>query len=118
MKNFMATYIGTRSSTQRTQWDALGEAERKARQSKGMAAWGEWVTRNSGAIVEMGGPLGKTKRVSPRGIEDTKNDLVAYIIVRAESHEDAAKLFTDHPHFMIFPGDSVEIMECLPMPQP
>jgi hypothetical protein len=21
-----------------------------------------------------------------------------------------------HPHFTIFPGDSVEIMECLPMP--
>ena len=27
-----------------------------------------------------------------------------------------AKLFEKHPHFTIFPGDSVEIMECLPIP--
>ncbi len=28
----------------------------------------------------------------------------------------AARMFADHPHFAIFPGDSVEIMECLPLP--
>jgi len=26
-------------------------------------------------------------------------------------------LFIDHPHFSIFPGQSVEIMECLPLPK-
>jgi hypothetical protein len=25
-------------------------------------------------------------------------------------------MFENHPHFTIFPGDSVEIMECLPIP--
>ena len=30
--------------------------------------------------------------------------------------EAAAKLFERHPHFTIFPGDSVEIMECVPLP--
>jgi len=29
----------------------------------------------------------------------------------------AAELFAGHPYFMIFPGDSVEIMECLPLPR-
>lgn len=38
-------------------------------------------------------------------------------IVEADSHEAAARMFENHPHFSIFPGDSVEIMECLPMPQ-
>jgi hypothetical protein len=38
------------------------------------------------------------------------------VIVQADSHEAAARLFEKHPHFMIFPGDSVEVMECLPMP--
>jgi hypothetical protein len=38
------------------------------------------------------------------------------VIVQAESHEAAAKLFENHPHFTTFPGDSVEIMECLPLP--
>ena len=31
-------------------------------------------------------------------------------------YPDAAKLFLNHPHFMIFPGDRVEVMECLPIP--
>jgi len=42
--------------------------------------------------------------------------MAAYVIVQAESHEAAAKLFENHPHFTIFPGDAVEIMECLPLP--
>lgn len=42
--------------------------------------------------------------------------MAGYVIVQAESHEAAAELFERHPHFAIFPGDSVEIMECLPLP--
>jgi hypothetical protein len=38
------------------------------------------------------------------------------VIVEAESHEAAARLFENHPHFAIFPGDSVEIMEFVPIP--
>ena len=40
----------------------------------------------------------------------------AYTIVRAESHDEAAQMFDGHPHFTIFPGDSVEVMEVLPIP--
>jgi hypothetical protein len=40
----------------------------------------------------------------------------AFTVVRAQSYEAAAKMFEDHPHFMIFPGDSVQIMGCLPLP--
>ena len=50
------------------------------------------------------------------GIADTRNDLTGYTIVQAESHEAAAKLFQNHPHFTMFPGNGVEIMECLPIP--
>ena len=44
-------------------------------------------------------------------------EMAAFSIVQAESHEAAAKLFLNHPHFTIFPGDGVEIMECLPIPE-
>jgi hypothetical protein len=36
--------------------------------------------------------------------------------VRAESQEAAAQLFIQHPHFTIFPGEGVEVMEILPVP--
>jgi hypothetical protein len=63
-------------------------------------------------------PLGKTKRASPEGITDIENSMTGYVIVQAESHEAAVKLFENHPHFTICPGDSVEIMECRPLPEP
>ena len=67
-------------------------------------------------IVAIGGPLGKTKKVSSQGIDEISNDLGAFTVVRAESHEAAARLFERHPHFTIFPGESVEIMPVLPIP--
>ena len=64
----------------------------------------------------MGGPVGKTKKVTPRGTEDASNNIGAFMVVRADSHDAAAKLFEKHPHYTIFPGDSVEIMPVLPIP--
>ena len=117
MKNFLAIYIGSESASQRSHWNELDEAARRARESEGMKAWAEWATTHAAAIVDRGAPLGRTKRASPEGLSDIKNVMAAYVIVRAESHEAAAKLFENHPHFTIFPGDSVEIMECLPIPR-
>ena len=114
MKRFMAIYIGTGAAFEK--WHKLDEATRKAREASGMKAWGDWMTANSVAVVDQGGPLGKTKRVSADGVADIKNNMTGYVILQAESHEAAAKLFEKHPHFTIFPGDSVEIMECLPIP--
>jgi hypothetical protein len=71
---------------------------------------------HSAVIVDAGGPLGKTKKAAAQGVSDTKNNLSGYVVIKAESHEAAAKLFLKHPHFSIFPGDSIEIMEVLPIP--
>jgi hypothetical protein len=116
MKKFLAVYTGTQAARERSGWDQLDEKSRKEREAKGMKAWMDWGTANASAIVDQGSPLGKTKRAAPGGISDIKNNLAGYVIVEAESHEAAAKLFLNHPHFTIFPGDSVEIMECLPIP--
>src|SRR5262245_5892315 len=110
MKNFLAIYIGTATALEKSQWNALDEATRKAREVAGLEAWTQWVKTHAAAIVDGGSPLGKTKRASPEGIANIKNVMAGYVVVRAESHEAAAKLFENHPHFAIFPGDSVEIM--------
>lgn len=116
MKSFLAIYIGTASALEKSGWNSMDEEKRKALEVSGIKAWMDWGTKNSAAIVDYGSPVGKTKRVSPDGIADISNTVTGYAIVQAESHEDAAKLFENHPHFKIFPGDSVEIMECLPLP--
>jgi hypothetical protein len=116
MKKFLAIYTGTEAGMERAQWHKLSEDERKAAQQTGIKVWMQWGEANACAIVDRGTPLGKTKRVSTDGITDIKNNMVGYVIVEAESHDAAAALFRDHPHFSIFPGDAVEIMECLPLP--
>jgi hypothetical protein len=84
--------------------------------AKGMTAWGAWMAQHAAAVVDTGGPLGKTKTASKAGISDTRNNVAGYVIVEASSHEAAVRMFEGHPHFAIFPGDSVEVMECLPIP--
>jgi hypothetical protein len=96
---FLAVFLGSKTNPRMTAWNALPEAERLAKQQEGIAAWKAWAEKHQAAIVGMGGPLGKTKKVSQRGIEDTSNEMGAYMVVRADSHEAAAKLFERHPHF-------------------
>jgi hypothetical protein len=113
---YLAVFVGSKTSAKMAAWNALSEAERKAKEKEGMAAWKAWVGKHHGALVEMGGPLGKTKRVGLGGIADVSNELGAFTVVRAESHEAAARMFENHPHFAIFPGEAVEIMPVLPIP--
>ena len=113
---FLAIFLGSKTSPQMAAWSELPEAARLARQQEGMAAWKAWLDKNQAAIVNIGGPLGRTKRVSRNGIADTANEIGGYTLVRANSHEEAARLFENHPHFAIFPGEAIEVMPVLPIP--
>ena len=113
---YLAVFLGSKTSAKMTAWNALPEAERKAKEREGMTAWYAWADKHRGAIVSMGGPLGKTKKVTERGIVDVSNEFGAFTVVPAQSHEAAAKLFENHPHFAVFPGESVEVMPVLPIP--
>jgi hypothetical protein len=113
----MAVYTGNPATFDDYQKRFPDPEKRKANERAGMEAWMKWGRDHEKSIVANGGPLGRTKRVSRDGIKDVRNNLAAYTVVRAESQEEAAKMFQDHPHFTIFPGDGVEIMEVLPMPE-
>lgn len=110
MKKYLAIYLGTASEDQKS--ESTHELEKEM-----MEGWMKWSQEYASAIVDGGTPLGKTKRVNGQGISDTKNDMVVYTIVHAESHEEAAKIFERHPHVTLFPGTSIEIMECLTIPE-
>jgi len=113
---FLAVFLGGKTSAKMAAWNALPEGERNAKQQQGMAAWKAWVEKHHAAIVDMGGPLGKTKQVDSQGVADITNLLTAFTVVRAASHEAAARMFEGHPHFSIFPGEAIEIMPVLPIP--
>jgi len=116
MQNYLAVFTATNDSRARSGWGALSEEEVNVRRAAGVEAWNAWVETHQNAIVEHGSPIGKTKRADAGGLSDGANTIAAYTIVRADSHDSAARMFENHPHFMMFPGEAVEIMPCLPVP--
>ena len=114
MKTFLAVYTGSPAAMDA--WKSMDPAQREAKEKAGVEAWHAWVAKNQSSIVDTGAPLGRTKQVTTGGIADTRNNMGAYTVVQAESQEAAAKLFENHPHFSIFPGEAVDVMERLPLP--
>jgi hypothetical protein len=84
-EKFVAIYVGSAEGL--AEWKATDEEKRKEREKAGMEGWMKWAKDNEALIVDLGSPLGKTKRIDAKGVSDTKNEITAYTIVQAESHE-------------------------------
>ncbi len=117
MKKFLAVYTGMPDAFEKFQKQFPDAEQRQAREKAGMDGWMQWMVTHQESIADIGGPLGRTKRIAATGISDIRNNLAGFTLVQAEAHEAAAALFLQHPHFTLFPGDGVEVMECLPIPQ-
>lgn len=110
MARYLALYMGSAANEQRAEPD-------EATQQEGMAAWGAWAAEHQAAIVDQGAPLGKTLKVDQGGTSATSNLIVGYVVVEAATHEHAAAIFENHPHFAVFSGsNSVEVLEIMEMP--
>lgn len=82
-------------------------------QKESMKEWEEWM--KGADVVDGGAPLGKTLRVTPSEVSDTRNGIGGYSIIEADSQEDAAKKMQTNPHFNMIPGGWIEVMEIMPM---
>src|SRR5881628_2557244 len=91
------------------EWMKKPEQERKADETKMMEAWKKWMSANGSKLTEKGGGVGKPKVVSSSGVKDARNDIMMYQMVQANSADEAAKMFEDHPHFGI-PQATIEVM--------
>ena len=108
MKRFLVTYLAPASVI--ADWKKTDAAQRKEAETKMQGQWKKWMTDNAKMFVDVGAGVGKTKLVNTRGMSDSKNDIMLYSVVQAESHEAAAKSFEGHPHLQI-PQASIEVME-------
>jgi hypothetical protein len=107
MNTFLALYLIPTSLW--AEWSKTDANSRKAAEEKMRAEWDKWMSAHS-KMVALTEAAGKTKRVASDGVSDTKNEIILYSIVQAESHEAAAKSFENHPHLQI-PQSSIEVME-------
>jgi hypothetical protein len=109
MKKFMAMYMAP-AATIKQMMKATPE-----QMKMGMDAWTKWAKKNEKAIVDLGAPLGKTKRVASAGMSDTKNGITGYSIVQGKSVDSVGKIFKNHPHLHM-KGTSIDLIECVSIP--
>jgi hypothetical protein len=55
-------------------------------------------------LSTLGAPLNAKKLVTAQGVEDFTDATVAYAIVEVGSHDEAVRVFSEHPHLELFPG--------------
>ena len=113
MKRFLVTYLAPASVID--DWKRTEPERRKDAEEKMQGEWRKWMGDHTKMFVDRGAGVGKTKCVTAQGTSDTRNDIMLYAIVEAESHEAAAMAFEDHPHLQI-PQSSIEVMEIHPLP--
>ncbi|MBS0246797.1 MAG: hypothetical protein JSR61_09260 [Proteobacteria bacterium] len=114
MPRFLAVYSMKPENVVR--FRSLPKAEQDAVDAAGLPQWLAWEKANAVSLRDRA-MVGKTKRVSKNSVTDAQNDIRGYVVVEAESIEAAAKLFENHPHFSIFPGDTVDIMPFVTAPE-
>ena len=90
-------------------WMKKDAVERKAEEDKMGADWDTWTRDNKSHFVDAPTGAGKTKTITLEGITDTKNNIMMCATVEANSDDDAAALFVNHPHLQISQS-SIEIM--------
>ncbi len=114
MPRFLAVY--TMMSEDIARFRNLPKSEQSVIDTIGLKQWADWENKNAASFPDRGGMVGKTKRVTKDGIADAVNPFCGYIVVEAETKQAAARLFENHPHFSVFPGDGVDIMPFLTGP--
>ena len=113
MKKFLVTYLAPTSVID--EWKKTEPTKRKQEEEKMQGEWRKWMGDHKKVFADAGAGVGKTKRVTKQGTADTRNDVMLYSFVEADSHEAAAKTFEGHPHLQI-PQSSIEVMEINPLP--
>jgi len=110
MKKFLVLYKASAAEFEKAMKSTPEQAK------AGMDAWMAWGSKAASSIVDMGAPLGKALKVTTSGASPVTNDLGGYSILQAESKEALAQTLKGHPHFMMGPNATIEIVEVMPIP--
>ena len=113
MKKFLAVFVAPIEAYDKMKEEMKNQSPEEG-QNK-MQEWKDWMDRHKDSIVDPGAPVGSAKRITEGGtVEDVRNTIGGYMIVQAESADEAAKMYEDSPHFGVSEG-AVEIMEMMQM---
>jgi len=106
MSKFMILY---RSGTSAR--DQLANATPQEMEA-GLEAWRIWATKVGYALTDFGAPLAHTTHVGPGG--RSADGVAGFSVVEAGSAEEVETILDGHPH-LATPGNSIEVLEFIPM---
>ena len=106
-KKFLILYLAPAAVL--AEWAKTDPATREAAEQKMRADWNRWMSEHA-KMITVTEAAGKTKAVTSAGVGETKNDIMLYSIVEADTHDLAVQAFANHPHLTI-PQSSIQVME-------
>ena len=66
------------------QWLQMPEDVRKGAEQQMQTEWNAWMENHKDVIIESAG-VGKPKRITSKGIEDSRNDIMMYSFIEMDS---------------------------------
>lgn len=111
MKNFSAFYMMPVSELDK--WMQEPAEKRESEEAKFKQEWDAWLAAHKDSVLNTIA-IGKVKEVTSGGATDSRNEMMLSSYVQAESLEEAADIFKDHPH-LTMPGGRIEVVETRPM---
>lgn len=107
MKKFLLLYKSSVSAEEMMK-NSDPEAGKKM-----MEVWMQWFQKIGSAVVDGGNP---TQAVAAVGSKfNDEGHIGGYSIIQAENLDKAKEMLDGHPHLMM-DGNSIEVLEILPMP--
>ncbi len=113
MKKFLVIFTCAEKSPNHEAWMKLSSSDQQDLMARGNEAQKKWDMLNKNFVIDEGHSLGNVKQVDESGVKTIPKKQGKYMVVEAESHEAASRIFLNHPHFSFFPGDGVEVIEIL-----
>jgi hypothetical protein len=108
MTKFMILYLSPESAR-----DMMSNATPEQMKA-GMDAWMAWAGKAGDAVVDLGTPTAHATHAGP-GSPSGAAEISGFSILQADSAEAVAAVLDGHPH-LDMPGNSIEVLEMLPMP--
>lgn len=80
-----------------------------------MQAWNDWSAKVGSGMVDLGTPLGNSRRVTSNGAGEADTEVAGYSILTADDVDTAVALLDGHPHLQM-PGASIDVHETIQIP--
>ncbi len=115
MKQYLVIFKCRDGGVRHKEWNSYALEEKNQRMVDGKKKLDDWFKKHQHLVVSHPVELAtQSLWIESAGVTEMESLMGSFLVIQAKSLEQAATIFTDHPHFSCFPGDGIQITECRP----